>query len=178
MRSNTSNPSNFGIWMSRNKRSGFNSFAAFTASRPLVHSATTCTSVCCSKYSRMSARAGASSSTITTVRALGVSIRDHPLGGFKWQTDLRGKLAPSLGNFQLASQAKLRLQPLAHQRKPKAGALLSRAIRIARIDDPYNEQRLLSFRPNRDGTAFEQVSNAVQYGIFREGLQDWRGHLG
>src|SRR3984957_7768666 len=103
--------------MSKIKRSGLNSFAAFTASRPLVHSATTCTSECCSKYSRTSARAGASSSTITTVSGLGVSIRGYPLGRIKGQADLRGKLAPLLANLKLAGKAKLRLKPLAHQRQ-------------------------------------------------------------
>src|ERR1700679_1958310 len=143
--------------MSRNKRSGHSSFAAFTASRPLVHSATTCTSECSSKYSRMRARAGASSSTMTTVSGLGGGISGHPLRGFKWQTELRGKLAPLLPGLQLACQSKLRLKPLAHQRKTQAGALVARTIRIARIADAHHQHRVLSLRPNRDRTALEQV---------------------
>src|ERR1700733_374591 len=178
MRSSTSNPSSFGIWMSRNNRSGFNSFAAFTASKPLVHSATTCTSECCSRYSRMSARAGASSSTITTVRRLGSSIRVRPLGRLKRQADLRGELAPLLVDVELPCKAKLRLEPLAHQREAKADAPMPRTIRVARIGDPHNQQRMLSFRPNADGAAFEQVCDTVQHRIFGQRLQDQRGHLG
>src|SRR5258708_247495 len=178
MRSSTSNPSSFGIWMSRNNRSGFNSFAAFTASKPLVHSATTCTSACCSRYSRMSARAGASSSTITTVRVLGSSIRVCPLGRLKGQAHFRGEFAALLINVELPGKAKLGLEPLAHQRKAKAGALVPRTIRIAGVGDPHNQHRMLSFRPNGDGTAFEQVCDAVQHRIFGQRLQDQRGHLG
>src|ERR1035438_539429 len=50
--SSTSKPSNFGIWMSRNSRSGFKSETAFTASNPLPHSASTRTSVCAFSISR------------------------------------------------------------------------------------------------------------------------------
>ena len=38
--SSTSKPSSFGIWTSRNIRSGASSVTAFTASKPLPHSAT------------------------------------------------------------------------------------------------------------------------------------------
>src|ERR1700674_2069673 len=173
MRSNTSKPSSFGIWISKNSRSGFNSFAAFTASSPLVHSATTRTSPWCSRYSRTSARAGASSSTITTVRGDGSAIGNHRIGGggFERQADGRDELAALFGNLEPPRSAKLRLQPLTHQRQTDTRPFLARAIRIARIGHPHDQHRMLPFCADRDGAAFEQRGDTMQHRIFGQRLQ-------
>jgi hypothetical protein len=60
----TSKPSSLGIWISRNTRSGDSSVIAFTASKPLAHSATISTSACSDRYSRTTPRASISSSTM------------------------------------------------------------------------------------------------------------------
>ena len=65
--SSTSNPSSFGIWISRKTRSGFSSPTALTASNPLAHSATTSISGWLPRNSSSIFRASSSSSTMTAL---------------------------------------------------------------------------------------------------------------
>src|ERR1700732_702983 len=178
MKSNTSNPSSFGIWISRNSKSGFNSLAAFTVSKPLVHSATTHRSACCFKYSRISARAGASSSMIITLSCLGSSMLVRRIGRLERQTHLGGELAPLLAHIEPPCSAELRLKPLAHQRHDEAAPPRARTVRIARVAPLHDQHRMHPFCLDGDSAAFEQVRDAVQHGIFGKRLQDQRGYPG
>src|SRR5271170_4943113 len=98
--------------MSRNKRSGFSSVAALTASNPLGHSATTLISGCRRRYSLISARAGASSSTTIAVNWLFSFIVGGLLRGREGQAHFGDEFAFLFASVELPRCAILRLQPL------------------------------------------------------------------
>src|SRR5882757_9219319 len=127
--------------MSRNNRSGFNSLAALTASKPLAHSATTSMSAWADRYSRISARAGASSSMMMAVKCS---------GSFKGHTHFGDIIAVRLAYLQLCRAGILGLQALPHQHQTETRAPIARTVRIAGIADPDAQRRLLQFAADRD----------------------------
>src|SRR5262245_43102770 len=168
--SSTSKPSSFGICTSRKSRSGCSSDTTLTASKPFAHSATMSTSWIGVRYSRSTARASASSSTMAT-RSLGV---DASVIGETGDGELDAEA------FRVGPRRQPRLcaehgrQPLPHVVEPDAPPRTGRRVRIARVLDRNRQTILLARDVQPNHTTIDQVRDAVRDGVLDERLQHQR----
>src|SRR5215472_7874455 len=127
--SKTSKPSSLGICTSRKTKSGLSSPIAFTASKPLPHSATTSAPPASQAYSRRSWRASSSSSTITVRRFIGL------LGDLTGHGDFGAEAVSVRARGEAAGRAEASLQPRADVAQAHAVTPRRRRFRVEAVLD-------------------------------------------
>src|ERR1700723_264075 len=172
--SRTSKPSSFGIGTSRKRRSGLSSPTAFTASKPLAHSAAISISGCARKSSRNICRANSSSSTITARIFFCASALKLRHLSFRRKRQRHAKSVAIASHIHRSPPAKSRSQPPAHILKPQSIAPLFRRFGIPLV--LHHDQKTFSLGLNNEPhpTAIHKIRNSMHHGVFHQRLQKQR----
>src|SRR5262249_25241137 len=133
---------------------------ARTASKPFPHSATISTSACAARYSRSSARAGASSSTITTRRRASLIGASRAVLGRRQREDD----AEALGLAEDVDARRARVQgleTLADVLEAEPVSAARRGFGIARVLDGDLEAPAVAPSLDAHGAALDAVRDAL-----------------
>src|SRR5687768_1831384 len=178
----TSNPSIFGIWMSRKTRSGSCARMAFTASSPSRASPITSTSGWSASSARMRSRARGSSSTMSVrMRFMTFRLGDPGLGLRRFGGH---RLPRQRDDHGEAAHALVELEPLVRSVMVReSGTCIRQANALTqRLESHFGRARavILDFppehlslpsRPHRNRAALGFEGNPVLDGVFDERLQ-------
>src|SRR5437773_6823365 len=160
--------------MSRNTRSGACSAMAFTASKPFVHSPTTSTPGCVPRYSRSSARAGASSSTSSTrMRSNMAGLRGNRRRECR-QRERDAEPFTRAGRGQLGLARPEYLEPAPDVLESHAFAPSRGRVGVYRILHHHAQERAVTPRLDPNGAALPAILDAVLDGVLDERLQQQR----
>ena len=177
--SSTSKPSSFGIWMSSSSRSGFSSVTAFTASKPLPHSADDLHVGCAPRAARAGCLAPAARRPRRRRESSGrafLSWRAHAAvtAGIRTSTQEAVRRASPARPHRDAPHCVVRR--LRSSSSPSPTPRVPRPIGVARVLERDRQCRSLAGggQPNR--AAFDQLGDAVDDGVLDERLQEQRRH--